>query len=71
MVDTWGKIPSGIITNGDFSWFGEFSACRNITAVNGSWIGKYTLIAKPVNPLDFMKLNESLVLFKDKVIITI
>jgi len=60
-MDSWGKPPSGIIVNGDFLWFGEFSGCRNITALNGNWTGKYTLIAKPIDPSDFFKMNETLV----------
>jgi peptidoglycan/LPS O-acetylase OafA/YrhL len=59
VIDAWGKPPSGIMLNGNFLWYGEFSGCRNISALNGTWKGKYTLIATPIDPLSFFKMNES------------
>ncbi|CAF0871536.1 unnamed protein product [Brachionus calyciflorus] len=51
VIDSFGKVPSGIM-NGNTVWLGEFSECRNISAYQGNWTGKYVLIAKPLLSYD-------------------
>lgn len=44
-------MPSGVF-NGDLAWLGEFGECLNITAENGSWLGRYIIVSKPIDPMD-------------------
>lgn len=50
-LDSFGKIPSGIM-DGNLAWLGEFSECRNISANEGNWTGKYALLVKPLESFD-------------------
>lgn len=51
VLDSFGKIPSGLI-NGNIAWLGEFSECRNISANEGNWTGKYGILSKPLKAYD-------------------
>ena len=54
VLDAFGKPPSGILS-GNLDWYGEFTECRNVSALNGSWTGRYALITKPIDPQDMFK----------------
>lgn len=62
VVDAFGKPPSGIL-NGNLDWYGEFSECRNISALNSTWTGKYALVTKPIDPQDMFKPYSTRVIF--------
>lgn len=51
VLDSFGKIPSGLM-NGNIAWLGEFSECKNISANEGNWTGKYGILSKPLKTYD-------------------
>lgn len=60
MIDSFGKIPSGIVL-GNFAWIGELSECINITAIEETWRGEYVLLERPMDPLEIFRPGSSLV----------
>ena len=54
VLDAFGKPPSGILS-GNLDWYGEFTECLNISAMNDTWHGRYALITKPIDPQDMFK----------------
>ena len=62
-IDSFGKVPSGIL-NGNLGWFGEIGECRNVSDAKSNFTGKYTILIKPIDPIEFYDLDSIVKILK-------